>query len=64
MDRANMDIRQYAQKKGVYLWEIAQAIGCNDGNLSRKLRTELPESEKKRYRNIIDNISKSHRESH
>ena len=44
---ANSDIRQAAFSSGVYLWEIAEAIGVTDGTFSRKLRRELDEKEKK-----------------
>lgn len=37
----NDDIRQAAKDSGVKLWEVADRIGINDGNLSRKLRHEL-----------------------
>ena len=59
MNRANEDIRQYAKEKRVYLWEVAQVIGCNDGNFSRKLRKELPVSEKEKILSIINTIAKS-----
>lgn len=54
---ANMDIRQLAKEKKVCLWEIARQYGCNDSNFSRKLRVELPESEKRAIRSIIKRIA-------
>ncbi len=60
MTKANADIRQYAKEKRVHLWEIAKAIGCNDGNLSRKLRTEMSEQNKNKVMNAIDRIAESH----
>lgn len=45
----NKDIRAYASKKGVYLWQIAESLGIADSNFSRKLRKELPEESKKKY---------------
>ena len=36
----NMKIREEAKRAGVYLWEVAERWGCNDGNFSRKLRRE------------------------
>ena len=59
MEQANMDIREYARKNGVYLWEVAQVYGCNDGNFSRKLRKELPKSEKSIIRGIIKGIAEN-----
>lgn len=57
----NMDIREYAKKKGVKLWEIASALHINDGNFSRKLRQELPNEIKQKIFQIIDQISESNR---
>lgn len=54
----NQDIRDKAQQSGVKLWQIAQEIGINDGNFSRKLRRELPDQEKEKIFAIIKQISK------
>lgn len=54
----NQDVRQAAQSKGVRLWQIAERLGCNDGNFSRKLRRELPKEEKARILSIIEGISR------
>ena len=42
---------------GVYLWEIAERFGCNDGNFSRKLRRELPADEQRRILVIISELA-------
>lgn len=57
MERANQDIRDYAKKKGVFLWEVAQKLGYTDGYFSKKLRTEMPRTEKQFIRGIIKGIS-------
>ena len=57
----NMDIREYAKKKGVKLWEIASALHINDGNFSRELRQELSNEIKQQIFQIIDKISESNR---
>ena len=54
----NTDIRRAAADAGVRLWQVANAIGLNDGNFSRKLRKELPEDEKQKIFGIIENLSK------
>lgn len=59
MCATNFDVRQYAMQKGVYLYEIAERVGVNDGNFSRRLRKELPEAEKTRIFQIIDSIATS-----
>ena len=54
MVQRNADIRDRALKSGIRLWQIAESLGINDGNLSRKLRRELPPDEKKKILSIID----------
>lgn len=55
--KANAIIRTHAKEKGVKLWQLAAALHINDGNLSRKLRFELPEGEQERLLSIIDEIA-------
>lgn len=59
MSHANQKIRSYAKEKNVWLWEIAEQVGVNDGNFSRKLRRELPDEERERIMQIIDEIHKN-----
>jgi hypothetical protein len=40
---ANKEIQITARDAGVRLWQVAERIGMNDGNFSRKLRRELPD---------------------
>ncbi len=58
----NQEIRTAAKENGVKLWEIADALGLNDGNLSRKLRHELSAEERKKIICIIADIAKRKRE--
>ena len=51
--RANQDIRDEVEKNGFRLWELAEAMGLYDGNLSRKLRRELPAEQKEEIRSIL-----------
>lgn len=53
----NQDIREYANSHNVKLWQIANALNINDGNFSRKLRTELTEDKKQEIRKIIDELA-------
>lgn len=55
---ANQDIRQYAKKAGVRLWEVAEFLGISDPTMTRKLRHELPETEKTKLFEIIDKLAK------
>lgn len=54
----NQDIRQYAKKAGVRLWEVAEFLGISDPTMTRKLRHELPETEKAKILAIIDELEK------
>lgn len=58
---ANETLKLKAAGAGVKLWEIADRLGINDGNFSRKLRRELPEDEKQQILNIIDELAKGER---
>ena len=55
---ANEFLKKTAQKHGVRLWQIADRLGINDGNFSRKLRHELPDDERENILRIIDDIVK------
>ncbi|MDD5795845.1 MAG: hypothetical protein PUD24_02765 [Oscillospiraceae bacterium] len=54
---ANREIKVTAKKKGVFLWEVADKIGIVDSSFSRKLRKELPDSEKQEIFKIIDELA-------
>lgn len=57
--QSNKDIRAAAAAAGVFLWQIAEAIGVTDGTFSRKLRRELPDDEKAEILQVIQNLSTS-----
>ncbi|MBO5462253.1 MAG: hypothetical protein J6A49_02970 [Clostridia bacterium] len=52
----NIEIRQAIKNAKIKYWQVAEKMGINDGNFSRKLRKELPESEKTKILEIIENI--------
>lgn len=54
----NKAVRNAAKSYGVKLWELAEALGINDGNLSRKLRHELPDEEQAEIIEIIVKIAR------
>lgn len=54
----NASIREAAAAHGVKLWQIADKLGINDGNFSRKLRHELAAEEQIRIIGIIHEIAK------
>lgn len=55
---ANQKIRKAAKEKGVRFWQIADKLGINDGNFSRKMRFELADEEQQRILNIINELAK------
>lgn len=54
----NKEIREAAKQAGVCLWQIAERLGVNDGNFSRKLRRELSENDRTRVMEIIAELAK------
>ena len=54
--KANQDIRNAVEENGFKLWELAEALGMYDGNLSRKLRRELPNDKKEHIFRAIDRM--------
>ena len=56
MKRPNEDIRRAMGAKGIKQWELAEEMKILECNLSRKLRKELPESEKEKLLKIIEEM--------
>lgn len=54
----NHDIKETAKKAGIKLWQIADKLGINDGNFSRKLRKELNPEEKQKIFDIIAELQR------
>ena len=49
-------IKEYARNKNIALWKIAGHMGINDGNLSRKLRTD-PEEQNQDIYSRVDRLA-------
>ena len=49
----NFEIRQAIKEKRMYYYELAEKLGISEFTLSRKLRKELPEEEKKTILEVI-----------
>ena len=58
MMKPNQDVRNAVKENGFRLWELAEALGIYDGNLSRKLRRELPTDQKEHILRTIDRMVK------
>lgn len=56
MTKANSDVREKAKAAGVYIYQIARAIGVSEPTMTRKLRYELSEPDKKQVFDAIDSI--------
>lgn len=54
---ANESIRSEAAKNGVHLWELAARLGITDATLSRKLRFEFSDPDRKKALEIIEEIA-------
>ena len=51
---ANLEIRKAATDKNIYLWEVAEQLGCTDFTLSRKLRRELKPDDRAKVLAAVD----------
>ena len=58
MNLSNHEIREAAKSAGVYLWQIADRLGVNDGNFSRKLRREFTQAEREKIMCIIAELAR------
>lgn len=54
----NLELRKAAKAAGIPLWRIADAIGVGEATMTRKLRHELPENEKKQLLNLIRQLAR------
>lgn len=43
---ANEELKRLFRSEGVYMWEVAQALGVHEITLSRRFRTELTQGQK------------------
>lgn len=53
----NTDIKLYAFKNNVRLYQIADKLGMHYVTFNSKLRKELPEEEKQKILKIIDELT-------
>lgn len=54
----NLEIRQAVAKNRLRFYEVADALGISEFTLSRKLRKELEDDEKKKILAAIDKLAK------
>lgn len=58
MKKANLDIRTKAKECGVYLWQIADAVGIQESRFCKIMRSELPADEKQKILAVIESLAK------
>lgn len=56
MNNPNSDIRFYAFKNDVKMYQIAEKLNIHYATLNNKLRKELPTEEKEKIFKIIDQL--------
>ena len=61
--KANTVIRSAAKCSGIFLWQIADALGVQESSFSKRLRKELSAEEKKKILAIIDVLAAEQREA-
>ena len=52
----NSDVREAAKSAGVFLYQIAAAMGISEPTMTRKLRFELSDKEKKPIFDTIERL--------
>lgn len=53
----NLDVRTYAKEKGVYLYEVAEALNISEPTIMRWLRAELTDERKAAIIEAIDRVA-------
>lgn len=56
MNKKNSEIRQVLKEARVRQWEVADALNISEATIVRKLRRELPEEEKARILQVINQL--------
>ena len=54
----NVEVRAAWMRAGIMQWKVAEAMGISETHFSRKLRKELPQEEKEKILQIIDQLAK------
>lgn len=51
------EVRQMILDSGLYLWQVAAALGITDNTFSRKLRFDFSDDETERIKAIVKELS-------
>ena len=57
----NMELRFFMREKGVHQYEVAQKMGISQSLLSRRMHTEMDDSDKKKIEEIVKEIARKRR---
>ncbi|MBR6393904.1 MAG: hypothetical protein IKS13_03715 [Ruminococcus sp.] len=57
MSKANTDIREMLREKQIPVYAVAAVMGVHENTVFRRLRFELPESDKTTFRRIINELA-------
>lgn len=57
MTYANLDVKTYAMKRGVKLYQIPYHLGIGESTFNRKMRGNLSDADRQRFLQAIDEIS-------
>ncbi len=52
------EVKQLAKESGIFLWQIAEKLGINDGNFSRKLRKPLSDADTAKVLDAVEQLKK------
>ena len=56
--KRNTELREYMSKKGVKMWEVADALHVCESTFCKHFRYEFSEEKKKEVKNIVDSIAR------
>ena len=51
------EVRQMILNSGLYLWQVAKALGITDNSFSRKLRYDFSEAEVEQIKAIVKELT-------
>lgn len=53
---ANQDVREHIRESNVKMWEVARRLGIADSTFCRRLRFELPRTEKQKIMAVVNEL--------
>lgn len=53
---ANQDVREHIREANVKMWAVARRLGIADSTFCRRLRFELPRTEKQKIMAAVDEL--------